>query len=293
VYAAIVYADGRRPSALLWSGLAFGFAVLTRTTVLVLLPLWWGYLWWPEPAQAGTRTPAGRVRACIAFTAPVAALTLVQVAYQAWAFGSPAGGGYAGEGWTTPLLVGLNGLLLSPGKSLLLFVPLALLAPWGWVRWAVDGRKREAVWFAAISLGWLLVHAKWWTWHGGWSWGPRFLLVIMPFLIVPLGALWTRARRGVRRLILALAVLGLVVELGGVVINFGDYMMLINDEDKVLFNAAFSPVWGHWRMLLGGVAPDLAWLRFPPVARGVWVVLSVALATVGVWGAWRRSDDGI
>ena len=183
-------------------------------------------------------------------------------------------------------------MLLSPGKSLLLFVPLTLLAPWGWVRLAVQ-RRREAALFAAISIVWLLVHAGWWTWHGGWSWGPRFLVTIMPFLILPLGALWMDARREARWAIIALAVLGFAVELGGVAINFGDYMMLINDEDKVLFNAAFSPLWGHWRMLLGGAMPDLALLRQPGVVQAAWGALACLLIVVGLWQAGRLSREQI
>jgi hypothetical protein len=88
-------------------------------------------------------------------------------------------------------------------------------------------------------------------------------------------------------------VLGFAIELGGVVISFGDYMMLVNDEDKILFNAAFSPAWGHWRMLLGGAAPDLAWLRFPPIGQVVWVTLTAGLALIGLWYAWRHSDDRV
>ncbi len=284
-YELVVFSQESRPSALLWSGLAFGFAGLTRTTVLALLPLWLVYAWWAGADFAASR--AYRFRAVVAFAVPVAALTLIQLAYQAWAFGGPLSGGYAGEGWTTPILSGLYGLLLSPGKSLFLFVPCALLAPWGWARLALDGHRREAALFAATSVVWLLVHAGWWTWHGGWSWGPRFLMTVMPFLIVPLGALWVRASVGVKTFILVLAAVGFVVELGGVVINFGDYMMLINDEDKVLFNTAFSPAWGHWRMLLNGAAPDLAWLRFPTAAQAAWIALTGGLALVGLWGARR------
>jgi hypothetical protein len=292
VYELVVFNLEGRGGALLWGGLAFGFAALTRTTVLVLLPLLLAYLWWVTADKADPR--AHSFRLAVSFVGPVVALTLIQVAYQAWAFGPlQLLGGYEGEGWTTPLWQGVQGLLLSPGKSLVLFVPLALLAPWGLARLAADGRRREASLFAAISLVWLLVHACWWTWHGGWSWGPRFLMPIVPFLIVPLGALWAGARRSVRTLIVALAVLGFMVELGGVMINFGDYMMLINDEDKILFSAAYSPVWGHWRMLLAGAMPDLAWWRFPAIVQVAWVGLAGGLALAGLWGARGSANDRV
>ena len=56
VYALLVFSDEGRPRALLWGGLAFGYAVLTRTTVVVLLPLCLAYLAWPTP-----RPPAARL----------------------------------------------------------------------------------------------------------------------------------------------------------------------------------------------------------------------------------------
>ncbi len=278
----------------LWlGGAGFGLAVLTRTVSALLLPAFLAYLWSLEQGdQAGSNPQLTLPRApgnlfaiasgrAVCFLLPVAMLSALQVAYQWWAFGNPWSGGYRGEGWQTPLWLGLYGLLLSPGKSLLLFTPLTLLSGWGWARWVREGWRREAVFFAASFLLWLLFHAGWWTWHGGWSWGPRFMVPMLPFLILPIGSLW-RLGRGPRTAIIILAAIGFAVQLGGLLVNFGDYMLWVNDEDKVLFNPAFTPLVGHWRMLLTGARPDLAVLNMPVWGAAAWATVCGLLMALGL-----------
>ena len=300
---ALNYRQEARAKWLIVGGAGFGLAVLTRTVSALLLPAFLVYLWFADSPRAERRVrhserseesheidagdaQAGRFQAqagrIVIFLTPIVALGMVQVAYQWWAFGDPLSGGYRGEGWQTPLWLGLYGLLFSPGKSLLLFVPLSLLSAWGWVYWIGAGRRREALLFISCFLLWLLFHAGWWTWHGGWSWGPRFMASMLPFLILPIGSLW-RLGNGARIAIIVLALAGFAVQLGGVLVNFGDYMLWINDEDKILFNPAFTPLVGHWRMLLSGARPDLAVLNMPRWGMAVWAAVCGLLIWVGGW----------
>jgi hypothetical protein len=92
---------------------------------------------------------------------------------------------YAGftlrEGFAHPFLSGLAGLLVSPARGVLLYVPVIVLAvaavPWAW-------RRSPLVTGVclALVLDRLLFYSGWFVWHGGWSWGPRFLLPAMPAL---------------------------------------------------------------------------------------------------------------
>ena len=170
--------------------------------------------------------------------------------------------------------------MFSPGKSLLLFVPVVILAPWGWVRWFIEGRRREALLFVTAFVVWLLFHAGWWTWHGGWSWGPRFMVPMLPFLILPLGSLW-RLGTGARIAIVVLALIGFLIQLGGVLVDFNDYMLWINDEDKILFNPAYLPILGHWRMLWNGETPNLAILNMPRWGAIAWGAVCGTLIIAG------------
>ena len=54
------------------------------------------------------------------------------------------------------------------------------------------GRKqhsREAFLIAAVSIGSLLFIAGFYAWHGGWTFGPRYLVPILPFLAFPIAFL--------------------------------------------------------------------------------------------------------
>jgi len=290
LYGVIAHRCSGKRKWLVMGGTGFGLAVLTRTTSALILPLFLIYVWFAGALETGgreaERSYTARAVQVVLFLLPVIALGLIQTGYQSWAFGDPLSGGYQGEGWQTPLLTGLYGLLFSPGKSLILFVPVAILAPWGWARWFIEGRRREALLFVTAFVVWLLFHAGWWTWHGGWSWGPRFMVPILPLLILPLGSLW-RLGTGARVAVVVLTLIGFLFQVGGVLVDFNDYMLWINDEDKILFNPTYLPILGHWRMLWNGEAPNLAILNVPKWTAIAWATVSGMLILVG--GCLMRS----
>ena len=82
---------------------------------------------------------------------------------------------YSGlRNFSYPFFFGLLSLLLSFGKGLIFFVPgffipLPASAParFRWVHTTL----------VVYVCGLLLTYAKWWSWYGGWFWGPRFFLV--------------------------------------------------------------------------------------------------------------------
>ena len=77
--------------------------------------------------------------------------------------------------FSTPILIGLHGLLMSPGKGLFFFSPVLLLAVWGWC--VVPRRLRWLPWAAAVAFTpFFIAMAKWQNWDGGWCWGPRHIV---------------------------------------------------------------------------------------------------------------------
>lgn len=83
-----------------------------------------------------------------------------------------------GPGFSYPLLFGLLNNLFSFGRGLLWFAPglLVLLHPA--LRRNLKADKGNELFFlgAAYLAGLLLVYSKFWGWHGGAFWGPRYLL---------------------------------------------------------------------------------------------------------------------
>ncbi|MFC1831012.1 hypothetical protein ACFL0S_03210 [Thermodesulfobacteriota bacterium] len=93
-----------------------------------------------------------------------------------------------------PLLKGMAGLLFSPGRGLFVFspfflfgVPLWLYALWPWAK--IDPLYRFIAFGALANL---FLFSSWSIWWGGWSFGYRMLLEIVPFLMILLAATYER-----------------------------------------------------------------------------------------------------
>jgi hypothetical protein len=137
---------------------------------------------------------------------------LLAVAWTAWYAelrdGSPVPAVYGGT-FTTPLLTGLYGLLVSHGKSLFVYNPFLVLAiPGALLLWRRDRAATALLVLLAVVRP--LFYARWSAWFGGVTWGPRFL---MP-TAVPLSLLAVYAVSRLSRLRLPLRTLAVAVVAG-------------------------------------------------------------------------------
>lgn len=105
---------------------------------------------------------------------------------QWWRFGSPFETGrfdHYGH-WVWPFEALLT-ILVAPGRSLLIYSPPLFLALWAWPAL----RRRDgatAMFVLVLALTRLLFVACRSDWHGGWAIGPRYMVPMVPFLLVPL-----------------------------------------------------------------------------------------------------------
>jgi hypothetical protein len=246
------------------------------------------------PAAPARRDRATLLRrlvvAGLAFGVPLAAWLLVLLWHNQVRFGSPLEAGYSDEGFTTPLYVGLYGLLFSSGKSIFLYSPIVLLAIPGLV-FLWRQRPAEAVLVGSLSLVTLLYYGAWWAWYGGWSWGPRFLVPLLPFLVLAAGAAMS-ARRWARWAAVPLALAGLGVQMLGTLVDFNAYIDGITGgnpalEERYLFLPWLSPLVGHARFLRHGehlalAAFDMTRLGFRPAVALVYPWLVIGLLALAV-----------
>jgi hypothetical protein len=123
-------------------------------------------------------------------------------------------------GFGSPIVPGLLGLLLSPSASVFLYSPVALAGAVGLVYLARRDR-RAALFLASLIVLFIGFYATLGNWLAGRSYGSRYLVVVLPYFAVGwaawLAALTPRARRGA---FLAVAGLGLVLQLPGVLIDY-------------------------------------------------------------------------
>jgi hypothetical protein len=205
--------------------------------------------------------------------------------YNALRFGTPLETGYGAQAtaaaYTTPIAVGLYGLLFSSGKGVAWFAPGVWLVPIGvramLGRWLAPAHgvvsrilalafappaARAAVGAALAWVAGLALYARFQHWAGDGSYGPRYLVPLLPLAFVPVAFALEHASRWRRALAWALALAGLLVQIGGVAIYFGAQMREAGDYPYTLpldhprfmyeshFVPAASPIGGHWRMLV-------------------------------------------
>jgi hypothetical protein len=154
------------------AGFLAGFALLTKSLFIVLLPAVLATLAFPRAGKRGRRVLA----ACAGFAAPAAAW----LAFEIVRFGRPFGS-YAGERFNHDVLDGLWRLSVGPNKGLVFYFPLVLLAAWGGAA-LLTGRRAGAVPAFAFAGALLVAAAAWWAWDGTFGWGPRLLLPAVPLL---------------------------------------------------------------------------------------------------------------
>lgn len=157
---------------------------------------------------------------------------------------------------------GLFGLLLSPGKSLLLFAPPVAL---GLLR--LRGLARERPDVAACAgvalLVNLVVFGSYMYWEGGYCFGPRHLLPIVPLLLLPLAVGPAPSRRA----LLACVAVGLPLQLLGVSVNFLEDQGLgpRNDRERYYVIDRTVPAGRPLNVYRMGYAPQLS---YPPLLLG-------------------------
>ena len=194
------------------AGLFAGLAILSEYPTGLIALFLLGYL----------LTRARRPAEIAAYLAPAFLLPAVALGvFNALSFGSPFHLGYAkpvlpmyGEamshglfGVTLPSLRALGYLLFSPSRGLFFLAPVLLLAVPGLVMMIRDRAwRREGVLIAAIACGHLLFNAAYHQPGGGTSYGPRHLVPIVPFLIVPAYVFAASSGRAWRALAAFLAV---------------------------------------------------------------------------------------
>ena len=268
--------------SLVWLSAMF----LTRPELGVLIG-WIGGWLALDARRAGWRVVAWRVTAVV--VSVLAAVALYLGANQA-RFGDWARTGHASASWLFAvsgprLLEGALGLLLSPSHGLLIFHPLTWLAIPGLSRLIKDRHPAGLLWSGIVLMAFAF-YAFYKGWWAGWSWGPRFLVPVLPLLTLAAAAFAAQSpRRGPRRLFVALAAAGVGVAGNGILLDFVLYYRWLEkvggvpDSPASQFALVASPLVSGWRFL--AAAPvDLLLTRMGEFGGALGTVAAVLIASV-------------
>lgn len=248
VYA--VYAARASASVLRWlivAGTALGLTVFVRERSAIMLPpfILYVYLYHRRVLWRGW----------LAFFAPLVMFGVIIGLFNWARYGSPLTFGFSAlqhTSFTTPLLLGLYGLLISPGKGLLLYNPIVWA---GLIGLAImfRTRRREAILFALIVLAELLFFAMYEFWTGGWNWGPRYLMPVLPLLVLAAGEwLHVKPTRLRKSLLVALCVIGFVLNLPAALVDHSRYLVGLGERDpqtylnRTILSLSDSPLTQQW-----------------------------------------------
>jgi len=183
------------------SSLAFAISILFRPTNLIAFPIW------VFAILHSKRTAI--------WSGAIIFAGLIALALYNWVrFASPLNFGYSSsEHFSSSLLFGLYGVLLSPGRSIFLYSPILTLAiPGTWFFYKRE--KALAIACMITILAYLVTIASWYAWDGGVSWGSRLLTPIIPILGFLVAPAIEYAQKNIKDMIivLLLALLGLSVQ---------------------------------------------------------------------------------
>ncbi|MCE7987221.1 MAG: hypothetical protein DYG89_39120 [Caldilinea sp. CFX5] len=286
---------------LLWASCGLALLVLARSANAILIPPFLAYLL--RTARLQRTTQPRRVltyQAVIALGLPLGGAVLATLLYNYTRFHTWLTFPQASfETFSTPLLTGLTGLLVSPGKGFLWYMPVMLLLFWGLSTWRATGHFDEYALAATLFLLTLLFYAKWYDWTGGRTWGPRLLVMTTPaLLLLCLPALdRLRTRQGVARWWMSgCLLLSILVQLPGVLLNF-EWLEAAQMKAGVTFaqlvwSPRHAPLWTYWRAFFDSAWLDPAWWQ-PTFRQQPWpftagfVLVGITLVIVWVVGSRR------
>jgi hypothetical protein len=187
-------------------------------------------------------------------------------------------------------MVASVGLLLSPAKSFFLYSPPAILVLAAWYKWFRADRKLSFLFVALVGAAFGTALARP-DWDGGTWWGPRYLIQITPFLILPLGILESAgdvARRVFRLMLGALFSIGLLVQLVGAFANPRDYLDITGNGITLAGQIDFQR-----HNAIDSLVVYLSPQSFPVQINPFGVVLILVVASLGVWLFWRMRHASV
>jgi hypothetical protein len=163
----------------------------------------------------------------------------------------------------------LIGLLVSPGAGLFFYFPLAILLPFG-IKYMYKDHKALFLLFAYILvINWLDVGTlsfgfEPYAWSGHIAWGPRYLVPVLPFIVLILGSILPHLKKNknpvLKASFVALCAAGFFINLLAVLVWFQygiiygwqeEQLAQFDDNMEIMtWQPLYSPIVLHLKSLL-------------------------------------------
>ena len=248
VTSAFRWKQTRKKAWLWWFSAACAGIILFRISAVLILPAFLIYFIF--------FIPESRLRDWIfPFVLGTGLALGITAGYNWLRFGSFLTAGYDEIAWTTPLLYGLYGLLFSAGKGVVFYAPLLVLSLIAGILFASQHRG-EAVLILSLWVTYLAFYAPHNYWTGGFNWGPRFLLPVIPLAFIPLGSLLEdNTIRGAKSLFFVLFGLGIFLQIPAIIVDQSRFLYQHFEETQApeaysltIEDFSYSPLINQWKV---------------------------------------------
>jgi hypothetical protein len=223
-------------------------------------------------------------------------IAAVWMIYNTVVFGSPFELGYShSELWTEHHHIGFMsltwphweaiwGITFSPFRGLFVLSPLLVLAVPGFILWYRSSERRAEFWVALTCVVVMfLFNSSSIMWWGGFAVGPRYLLPMLPFMVLPIIFVFREGenRTWVRVLIIALFVWSLVATWG---------LTLAGQAfpSDTLRNPLVEYAWPNWQA--GNIARNMGMFLHLPGILSLLPLLVCVTALLGALWFLARKD---
>ena len=202
VYIALLPSPLTKPIYLLLAGFLVGLGFATEQPTGIILIGILGYLWYRLQDK----------KRIIWFLIGIILPVSIVLWYNYACFGNPFTSGYHYEynpefqsnmskgfmGITYPKWEAFWGSSFSPYRGLFFYSPFLLFAIPGFYYLIRDKKlKAEGILFLFIVLGFFYFNSSYYAWYGGWSIGPRHMIPMLTFLVIPIYVLLPKWKRWV------------------------------------------------------------------------------------------------
>ena len=174
------------PSQKKWRKVSFWCALLVALKIvfIVLLPIFAAFAWIEGTKDKEAKRTFSRLFDFCIFLIPVG---LLLAAANYLRFGNPLETGYGSEASSFSWFFFQRDwfdYLFSTQRGIIPFNPILLFALPGWFLVPLEHRKFAKLCFGLL-VTWFLVMCFWKSHQGGWCWGNRLLLPILPIIFIP------------------------------------------------------------------------------------------------------------
>ncbi len=305
-YTAVAFQQTHERQWLISNGIAAGALVFTKLIQAAVLPLFLAYIiaaiiQSPQPGRNRRKLVRELALAIGIFLAPIFVSLAVQGTYSYFRFGTVEGG--LGGTRINPLemiaVVIASGqpgvtslrLLFSFEKSVFVYSPPVLLFLVGWWNWFSTKRKEALLILGLIVIAFLAAIPRPDGDTPSW-WGPRYLVQVVPFFLLPVASLLESSSQSARRVwagaLAVLSTIGVAVQSIGVFTNSRD------EYDITNVGPTLANQWEFLRhRALDSMFVYLSPAGFPVRINPFGVLLIVLLVLLGIWIALMFRRDAL